>query len=227
MSEFLWAKSQLETKNTNLVFILDVTLDKDCSARFNITANAMYKLYIDGKLRMYGPARAAKGYCRMDKKSVKLKAGVHRIAAVASAYNVPTFNFMKDTPYFYCKLRTDGKDYTTQDFKCYDFSVRVKNVQRYSYQRGFAEIFEQLADLTEYFSTPSMFGEELETVEVKEPKILSRGVPYPHFYTVKSSSPSECGRVVVDESLPLWDDRSITQIGNLYIRTDKAAHVTR
>lgn len=42
MSDFLWAKSQLGTKNTNIVFSLDVMVENDCSATFNLTANAMY-----------------------------------------------------------------------------------------------------------------------------------------------------------------------------------------
>ncbi len=214
--DFLWAKSQLETKNTNLVFILDVVADKDCLARLDLTANGMYKLYVDGSLRMFGPARAAKGYCRMDKKTIALKRGKHRIAALVSAYNVPAYNIIKDTPYFYCHLSLAGKTYTTRDFKCYDFSVRVKNVQRYSFQRGFAESFEQIADLSRYLSTPSLFGEELETVGVTQPKILSRGVPYPRLYIVKANEAIENGRVVIDESRSCWQDRSINQVGNAF-----------
>lgn len=229
MSDFVWAKQQLETMNSNLAFILDVEVEKDSSIKFNLTANGSYKFYVDGKLRLYGPARTAKGYCRMDKKSIALKKGKHRVVAVTSAQNVHAFNMVKDTPYFYCNFNLNGKLYTANDFRCYDFSVRVKNAQRYSFQRGFSESFVQAADITAYFENPEAFGVELEKISVAEPKILSRGVPYPHFYTVKSVNPIESGSVFVDEGLPCWQDRSITQVGNLfdgYYRTELAECVT-
>ena len=216
MSNFLWAKKQIETKNSNLVFVLDVEVEKDCLLIFNLTANGMYKLYVDNKLRMYGPARTAKNYCRIDKKSVSVKNGSHRIVAIASAYNVATFNIIKDTPYFYCKLYADGKTYLTSDFKCYDFAVRVKNVQRYSFQRGFAESFEQDFDLVQYFSNPSLLGEELDVVEVAQPKILKRGISYPHLFKVKAKRPIQIGDVMVDNMRSCWEDRSLNKVGKLF-----------
>lgn len=229
MSDFVWAKKQLKTKNSNLVFILDIETEKDSKVKFDLTANGLYKFYADNKLRIYGPARTAKGYCRMDKKSVALSKGKHRIVAIASAQNVHAYNMAKDTPYFYCCFTLNGKRYTANDFACYDFSVRVKNAQRYSFQRGFSELFVQNADITEYFENPSLFGEKLEKVSVAAPEILHRGVPYPHFYTVKSVNPVESGSVVVDEGLPCWKDRSVFQVGNLfdgYYRSELAECIT-
>ncbi len=216
MTDFIWAKQQLETKNSNVVFVLEVETTKDVSARFNLTANGMYKFYVDGALRMFGPARTAEGYCRMDKKTIKLKKGSHRIVAIASAYNVPTFNIMKGTPYFYCNFTLEGKTYTANDFDCYDFVVRAKNVQRYSFQRGFVEVFVQDADINAYFENPDMFGAKLEKVCVDAPKIIARGVPYPHFYTVKANKPLESGVVVIDDTIPCWEDRSIYQVGHMF-----------
>lgn len=216
MANFVWAKDFIDTINTTCAFMLDVEIEKDSTAKINVTANGFYKLFVDGTLRLFGPARTAKGYCRMDKKSVSLKKGFHKIVAIASAYNAATFSIMKDTPYFYCDVNVGGKVYTASDFKCYDFSPRVKNVQRYSFQRGFVEQFKLDADFTEYFNNPEMLGAEKEKVLVKEPKIISRVVPYPHIFRINAVNPVQSGSVKVDESLPCWQDRAINQVGYLF-----------
>lgn len=215
-SNFIWAKKFLSTKNTNCLFSLDINLSRAQSISFNLTANGLYKFYVDGTLRLFGPARTAKGYCRMDKKSFSLKEGKHKITVIVSAYNAATFSIMKDVPYFYCEFSADDKRYTAEDFKCYDFSVRVKNTQRYSFQRGFCEHYVQDADLTEYFKNPRMLGDELEKATVKSPKILKRAVPYPKFYKIQAKSPVQSGGFCVDKSLPIWEDRAITQVGNQF-----------
>ena len=215
-NRFIWAKKQLETKNANCVFALDFAFDEKQSVKFDLTANGAYKLYIDSKLRLYGPARAAKGYCRMDKKRFTLSAGEHRVIAVVSAYNVATFSMVKDVPYFYCVVTAGKQCYTSDDFQCYDLKTRVKNVQRYSYQRGFSEYYKQDFDQKAYFKNLSLLGEPLETVAVKAPKILSRGVPYPKMERIKVTTPIEAGTLGYDESLPIWEDRAITQVGHFY-----------
>ena len=213
---FLWAKKQLATMNSNCLFLLDFMLEKERNVKFDVTANGFYKLYIDGSLRLYGPARTAKGYCRVDKKSFRLKKGTHRVAVIASAYNVASFSIVKDAPYFYCMVTCDGKTFDTFDFKCYDFSPRIKNVQRYSFQRGFCEQYVQETDLKEYFNNPFLLGGELEKVAVNAPKILPRTVPYPHIYKVQTKKPVQSGTFIRDVALPVWEDRAITQVGNYF-----------
>ena len=211
---FIWAEKQLATMNSNCLFLLDIVIEKEQTVKFDITANGLYKLYLDGSLRLYGPARTAKGYCRMDKKAFRVKEGTHRVAVIASAYNVASYSIMKDTPYFYCRVMCEGKTYDSRDFKCYDFSPRIKNVQRYSYQRGFCEQYVQKADLKEYFNNPRLLGGELEKVYVKAPKVLPRTVPYPHLYKVQTKRPIQSGTFVKDDGLPVWEDRAITQVGD-------------
>ncbi len=213
---FIWAKDFLETKNANCVFALDLPIFEKQAVNFELTANGAYKLYIDGKLCLYGPARAAKGFCRMDKKRFTLSKGTHRIIAVVSAYNVATFSMVKDVPFFYCVVKAGDRSYYSNDFKCYDLKTRVKNVQRYSYQRGFSEYYKQNFDQNYYFNNLQFLSKELETVSINAPKVLKRGVPYPKMDRIKVKTPMETGALGFDETLPVWEDRAITQVGHFY-----------
>ena len=72
-SKFVWAKGEQETMNCNLVFSTEIHAERKQNIRVQISAFNLYKLYINGKLVTFGPARSAKGYFRVDKKNVRLQ----------------------------------------------------------------------------------------------------------------------------------------------------------
>ena len=215
MNSFVWAREQLQTKNANCAFALDFDLREKSQIKIEISAHCMYKLYIDGSLRSFGPARAAKGYCRLDRKALRLRAGTHRIIAIVSAYNIAAYNYVKDIPFFYCNVQTPESEYDAADFRCYDFAIRVKRVQRFSFQRGFLEQYVQESDLSEYLNNPESFGARLETVVVPDRKFLRRRVPYAKMQSVRTDAIVQSGRIGKDNGLPVWRDRAIDGVGEL------------
>ena len=211
-SKFVWAKGEQETMNCNLVFSTEIHAERKQNIRVQISAFNLYKLYINGKLVTFGPARSAKGYFRVDKKNVRLQKGDNEISVLVSAYNVANFSYVKDKPFFAFACEIDKKVYTATDFKCFDLDYRVKNAQRYSYQRGFAEYYVQNEDFIEWLKKDKT---ELKTDSITPPKKLNRGVANPIIKQVRAKCVRK-GKVMINENAELWENRSIYQVGNCF-----------
>ena len=56
--------------------------------RIRIAVRSCYRLYINGKMKAHGPARTAKGYCRVDEISFRCT-GSADIAIEVMAYDQP------------------------------------------------------------------------------------------------------------------------------------------
>ena len=69
----IWGKDLLQEKNIHLVF--GYTYTPQAGDRLELAASNLYRLFVDGNLVGYGPARAAHGYSRLDTYSLSDWAG--------------------------------------------------------------------------------------------------------------------------------------------------------
>jgi len=60
----VWGKELQQEKNIHLVF--GYTYTPQIGDRLELAASNLYRLFVDGNLVGYGPARAAHGYSRLD-----------------------------------------------------------------------------------------------------------------------------------------------------------------
>ncbi len=94
--------------------------------------------FLDGKLVGFGPHRTAKDYVRFSTFSLT---GTHLVIKFHS-HNINSYAYMKISHFFSGEfLTSDGRLFTSQDFKAYHLNDRIKKVARYSYQRGFSEVY--------------------------------------------------------------------------------------
>ena len=115
-----------------------------------MAARSYYRLYIDGKIIMNGPARTAAGYCRVDKISIELLPNADLAIEVIAL----------DKPEKYCNdctleaglLAAEAVDEdgnvlaaTGRDFRCKELTFRRMQVETMSHSRGILEWY----DLTE------------------------------------------------------------------------------
>lgn len=82
----VWGRDLSYEYNQHLGFRTDVTLEEETTVQIVIAARSYYRLYINGNMKAHGPARAAKGHCRMDE--ICLQAvGTIKIAIEVMAYD--------------------------------------------------------------------------------------------------------------------------------------------
>ena len=211
-SKFVWAEDEQNTMNCNLVFLTEVYAAREETVKAQISAFNLYKIYVNGKLITFGPSRSAKGFFRFDNKSIRLEKGSNEIVALVSAYNVANFSYVKNEPFFAFACDIDGKSYTATDFKCFELDYRVKNVQRYSFQRGFSEYYIQSEDFITWLKKDK---KELKTVEITPPKMLARGVSVPSINKLYAKQVRK-GSVEINDNADLWKYRSIYQVGKCF-----------
>lgn len=209
----IWPEGLQNEKNINVAFVLDEVVNVD-GLSLTIAAKNVYRLFINGKLTGYGPARAAHGYVRIDIYNLSnIKKG-ERIIIVAEVFgaNANNYYFPDEKPYFAAQLTKDSiVHYSTNngDFKAYLLKDRVQKIQRYSFQRPFAECYVMDKCRTNFYQGDFLMFPLLDTEFVQMDWVIDRYAPYPAFEQADIQSLCEQGIVVIDESQWKWDHRCL------------------
>lgn len=124
--------------------------DKTDTITLSLAANNVYRLYINGNIRMHGPARTAHGYARVDTLdlSSELHVGDNHIAVELITYGQRFGAYSNDCtldPGFLCLEIRCGREVlcaTGRDsWDCVHLTQRHPNAERISHCREFMEIY--------------------------------------------------------------------------------------
>ncbi len=160
----------------------------------HISAADFYQLYVNGKFRASGPARTAKGYAREDiiRLDEERADGKNEITVIVVSYRCHSLSIVNQPGFLLAELERDGEvlAYTGRDFTCYSLPERLSNVERYSAQRHFTEVWDFRRAKE---SVP------LATETVPPLRILPRRAPYAG-YDYVSAHPVCVGALIYDEN---------------------------
>ena len=202
----VWGKGLSEGKNITLAFVLD--MQKITKGIIVLSAASCYKVFADGIMLGFGPNRAAHGFARLSEYHFSAR---YIVVEVHSHY-VETFCWIKQKPFFACRVESfNGQNYYTDDFACYIVDDRLKKVQRYSFQRGFAEIYRIRKDSKDLCSGKEIYP-CIETEIADLPKLLSSYTNNPLLNVHNPISSVASGVVLIDKNKSVWRDRAHTEI---------------
>lgn len=202
--------------NETLLFAKEVACKTLQTAVFFTAGADIYKVFVNGKTVFFGPSRTARGYAIENRFEALLQKGRNVIAVLVNSYHVATFSNMKREPFFRITVETDGERLTTEDFACFAFEERIRNAQRYSFQRGFSEAYEMEADFPLLVERYLESGKRLPLLPASTEEILPEEFPLSPPRALVSAEKVSGGRFQTDETLPVWQDRSISQVGNCF-----------
>ena len=206
----VWAKDASTEMNVTLGFRLCFNERKKCTMR--LLGETCYKLIADGEPIFFGPNRAAHGYSRV----AEVRFAAKTVVVESYASNVLNFDRRKATPYFACDLQTEqGESHSAEDFTCYLINDRVKKVQRYSFQRGFVEVYRLKTDRSAFYCGEATDFPVVETERVSLPKILPSRTHNAVLEKVQPLAIVDSGVVGVDKNAEPWEDRCISLVGSL------------
>ena len=196
-----------EESSLNYPLTLCASVDSLKNVKMYISAFSFYRLFINGRFVCMGPARAAKGYARVDEISLDQynTSGKNEIEIQVSGYNCGALSTARQTSFVVCELRR-GEDvilYTGKDFDAYLDCRRIREVERYSAQRHFGELW-KLENRD--FRRPEN-KVELDGV-TNNPKYLPRCVPFPSYDIIYADGFATKGIFEFDDSLPCRLTRS-------------------
>ncbi len=219
----VWAKEYKDERN----ILLEFSYDFDFSGKFSkirIAADALYRMYINGKLVSHGPQRAGKGFWRVDEIDLthKINRGEkNHIAIQVERFGVISFEYVLQPSFLMAEIEMDGEIVASTDvlgdFTAKRILSKKQIAERYSYQRPFIEVW----------NLPLEKSDELELIAVDNIITKDRTAPYPEFKEVGFNKLIAKGSANVNlkpeyhENLRLSTDEAIfsykdSEVGVLY-----------
>lgn len=210
--KFVWPEEIRSDKNITLAYQLDKPFN-GTEATLEICAANGYMIFLDDEMIAFGPARTAHGYIRKDEISLKNLNKDTKLTIDVIGNNVNSFCYPDEKPFFAAKVRSKGRVFaTTDDFSCFRLDDRIQKVERFSYQRDFAEAYRMSSDRSAFYKGDRTMFKQYQPAEVSKPTVLERHVPYPRYDRIYMTT-VENGEVAIDESRPVWQTRFIDNIG--------------
>lgn len=190
----VWKKGDSSVMNQTIELVSEISVK---SAALRITGSTLYEVFVNGKLCAFGPARAAHGYYKCDEIQLDkwLTKDVNTVTLRVCGYNVNSYVWL-DQPSFMCaEIVNNGEiiAYTCEkcvNFDAFIYNERVQKIQRYSFQRAFAEGY-RLG-----------MGEPRTAIELEEcePKtFICRDVPYGEYEDLLPCAVTGRGSVVFED----------------------------
>ncbi len=203
----VWEREMQKELNHSLKFVSSVK--KSENAILRISGYTGYQVFVNGEFIHLGPARAGRGYYRTDEINISehLKNKLNEIVVISTGYYCDTFEWLKEPSFFCAEIVSEGEvvAYTGGDgWRAFSLSERIKRVQRYSYQRAFAEVYDmsRADDCREV---------ELELCEDK--KFIEREISYPELPRESVEFLYCSGSVVHVVPERLYSDRAVANAG--------------
>lgn len=190
----IWLSGRSTEMNTLAVF--RTTLCKKGSAELHVAAASYYRAFLDGRFLGYGPARAAKGYARVDILPFSLDGGEHELILEVEGFYCESLSTVHQPSFCMAEVLVDGESValTGRDFEGYAPSYHVQKVDRYSVQRHFTEVRDYRNGTA--FATPASKA-EIEVLSL-DLTLLQRGVPYPKYDAFSLNASTARGTLTFD-----------------------------
>lgn len=210
----VWGQGLEQEMNVSILFRLE-PVAAGGSYRLRLAASSAYQIFINGEFYAMGPARAGHGYYRVDEYEITeaLRQESNTVDILVAGYNNNSFYWIDVPPFLAAELLRDGAVEACtapsgSAFCGYRYAERVQKVQRYSFQRNFAEVYDYRQGRTD-FSAPL----PLVRADAAEKIFIERGIFYPRYEREEAKSVICTGQVSVSEKPQYFMDRAITQIG--------------
>ena len=211
----VWGEGLQTEKNCQMGFVAKINAVSS-SIKLRIATAGYYSVFINGVFVHYGPARTAKGYFRVDISDFPVNIGENWIAICAENPGIKSFGLISQPAFLQAEC-TQGNDLLVatgsekNGFVSYLLTERVKKVQRYSFQRPFAEGYVLQPDYRNW-----MLGKPCRNAigcktEIQEEKVfLPRGLQPAVFPVTTMQRITSTGTFTIDTPKDLFKDRSLT-----------------
>lgn len=217
----VWPAGRSREMNVTAGFKAVIATDAAQSATLRITASSLYRFYVNGAFAGHGPARGPHGYYRLDEWDIAgfLRGGDNVIAIEVAGYNVNSYYLLNQPSFIQAEVLVNGavKAATSAEaggFQTLVLEERVQKVQRYSFQRPFAEYYRLRPESFRWRVEAGEIEAAARCEELEAKAIIPRAISYSAFRKRGPVRLLAGGGVSIDrERETYWKDRSLTNIG--------------
>ncbi len=184
-----------------------------------MTGSTVYRVFANGKLIAYGPARGPKFFHRVDELELTHLAPFTEKEETVLVFEVAGYNvnnyYTMDQPSFFCaEIIADNEvvAYTAPvgGMPCDIVTERVQKVQKYSFQRPFVEAWRMGAAYAGSFDRMTIGRAPL--AETEEKVYLPRRVPFPSLTVLPAVQLVGQGSITYNIPDRVWGSRSLDDI---------------
>ncbi|MGM9624930.1 MAG: hypothetical protein ACI3XM_04390 [Eubacteriales bacterium] len=181
-----------------------------------MTGYTVYRVFVNGKIAAYGPARGPKFHHRVDEMNLKpyLTEETNIVVFEVAGYNINNFYTMDQPSFFQAEILCDNEivAWTAPEggMPCDIVTERLQRVQKFSFQRPFVEVWNMDTAYPESFTRMTDGNTVLEQVEDKQ--YLPRRVPFPSLTRLPAEQYVGCGSILSDPNRDVWHNRCIDDI---------------
>ncbi|MBR5869868.1 MAG: hypothetical protein IKZ09_02420 [Clostridia bacterium] len=211
----VWPAGRSLEMNVTARFTAVIAGGRDTLLR--MTGSTVYRLFVNGKIVTYGPARGPKYFHRVDELNLTpyLTDGENILVFEVAGYNVNNYYTMDQPSFFQAEILCDNEivAWTAPEggMPCDVVTERVQKVQKFSFQRPFVEAWRMGAAYAESFGKMTTGRTPLEQVEDKV--YLPRRVPFPSLTKLPALQLVGRGSFTVNEvNAGNWHNRSLNDI---------------
>ena len=140
----VWVEGLDDEMNVTVIF--EATFDSPAgkAALLRLVGAQVFRITVNGAFAGYGPARAPKGFARVDEWDIApfLRAGTNKVAIEVASYRCYNYYLPNVPGFLRAEIVVDGAVVaaTPDGFRAH-LAPRVQKVSRYSYQRPFCEVW--------------------------------------------------------------------------------------
>ena len=201
------------TVNSQAAFRTVFTARAGREYTLTLTGSTLYRVWLNGDVVHYGPARGPHGYVRVDRISLAVRDGENHLAVEVAGYNCPSFYTMDILSFLQAELCEDGNvirfTAVNGDFEGVSLEgIRARKCIRYSYQRAFTEVWRLTGKAADgvWNAIWSLDAELLETVDHGK-KYMEREWKLPYLGLSPEAVPYERGEFRKKDGFDCYDKR--------------------
>lgn len=211
----VWPKGQAETMNAFYGFRTVFDAKRGVRPVLRVTGCSDYRISLNGRHVGWGPARAPKGYFRVDEIPLSAREGRNVVAVEVAGYNAASYYHMKQPSFLQAEI-TDGDRVlaatgTEGAFEAQPLP-RVQKVVRYSYQRPFSEVYRLSPGFDDWKYGKGGFS-AVELEQRPPVKYLPRRAPYADFRINGPFKPVSSAKFRYDRSRRVLPMRFVENVG--------------
>ena len=182
----VWAVGRTDEKNCELAFRCLVPAGEWV---LSLASSGLYRIWVNGQFVAAGPARGAHGYYLVDRLELVryCRAQSNVLVVEVLGVGVATYDTLKAPHFLQAELTCHGTAvaYTSDErWQCFCLGQRIRQVQRYSFQRAFPEAYRLQAALQAFYRDAAWTMPGLEQEILPSPVWCRRTVPMPCFEVV-------------------------------------------
>lgn len=236
-AQAVWIKGRETEKNLHLSFRTGI--ENVDATILHLTGSTVYRIFVNGQFIAIGPARTASGYYKVDSYDLNpyLTSDNNVLVIEVIGYNVNSYYTLDQPSFLTAEVVQKGEvvTYTGGDhFTCQVFEERVQKVQRYSFQRPFAESY-RLTQATQAFRTSDSCDDDPDSGEilsvVGSKTTIVRDVRYPEYEVLVPDQAVVSGSVdLTYQCESILEDRSYINIGDTlkgYVKDELEEHLSK